>query len=181
MTLAPASLESIDIKRGPKEDRREWSLRLATLVEPLGYGTEPPVVLLHVHPPNLSAHQLQGYIRQDGGARRSMWDLSKPISLVSGTRDIPAAAAASQGTSDHHVESSQDQEAKQQGLEEAMVPEEEEQSTDPIPRGMETLKARFIVACADEAEARRFQRAWNQRVLQTGSGQSHVIQASIVT
>ncbi|KHN97069.1 uncharacterized protein MAM_05178 [Metarhizium album ARSEF 1941] len=75
-----------------------------------------------------------------------------------------------------------------QGLSQAMRPERAERAAgrehDTDTR--DKLGGRFVVVCADDAEARRFHRHWNQRILTAGPGDpeavttSNVLHASII-
>ncbi|KJZ79216.1 hypothetical protein HIM_01367 [Hirsutella minnesotensis 3608] len=80
-TVAPGSLSAIHVDR-KRIDSKTWSARLSGLIARLGLEDDrPPVVLLKVHPPSLTAADVAQLIRQDGEARDLSWRVSEPLPL----------------------------------------------------------------------------------------------------
>ncbi|KYK59198.1 hypothetical protein DCS_00328 [Drechmeria coniospora] len=147
-TLVPASQPTVDVDRKRVSTRNAWAKGLADRVGGLGYGDKPPVVLLDVYPPTLSADDLSRFIREDGIERDCEWELSPPQHLASpgihGRPEEGCGAGSGFGSVTKDVPSSS-----------------EYRDFDT----MEKRRSRFVVACATEEEARRFHRHWNEREL----------------
>ncbi|UNI13449.1 hypothetical protein JDV02_000195 [Purpureocillium takamizusanense] len=126
-----------------------WARRLAGLVGGAehAHGDKPPVVLLRVYPPTLSAEDLRRRITDDGVTRGCRWKVSPPQCLQPPRHDA------------------QDKEGK-----EAESTRREATALVSSDRDTpETVRGRFVVVCETEAEARRFHRHWNQRALLVGA------------
>ncbi|KAH6607211.1 hypothetical protein Trco_003524 [Trichoderma cornu-damae] len=145
-TLAPGSRAVLAVQRKRVTVARPWAKRLAGLVEHLGYGERPPVLMVEVYPPTLTAQELHRFICRDGQNRGLRWQVSTPQHLETNSPE-PARAKA---------------EAKAAGREgEPQNPSFELDDRDT----REKTRGRFVLACSDEAEARRFQQSWNRRAL----------------
>ncbi|GJN76717.1 hypothetical protein PLIIFM63780_000204 [Purpureocillium lilacinum] len=141
-----SSRAGLDVeKRRVSAGAGAWARQLADLVRGAehGYGDKPPVVLLRVYPPTLAAEDLRRSIREDGVARGCRWKVSAPQQLHQ-QRAQRGRDRDEGGDSTHRKVSSRAHDDRD-------TPE--------------TLRGRFVVVCASEAEARRFHRHWNQRAL----------------
>lgn len=126
------------------------------------YGDKPPVVLVHIYPPTLTADDLGRFIREDGFSRGCKWKVCPP-------QDLQAQAGEKiTGRGRDEDRAAWD------------VPPPSQKDIDT----QEKLKSRFVVVCANEAEARRFHRHWNQRTLTAGPGEAeatrNIVHASII-
>lgn len=81
LTIASPSQDNLPVRHARISLRYPWGRRLTELVEPLGYGPRPPVVLVDVHPGELDAKQLQHFITQDGWSRDLAWSVSHPVPI----------------------------------------------------------------------------------------------------
>lgn len=79
LTIASPSQADLPITHARTSVRYPWARNLTTLVEPLGYGPRPSVVLVDVSPGGLGAKDLQHFITQDGWQRDLAWSVSEPI------------------------------------------------------------------------------------------------------
>ncbi|KND93237.1 hypothetical protein TOPH_02184 [Tolypocladium ophioglossoides CBS 100239] len=158
--VLPGSQPAVDVDRWRVSARNSWAKALGDVVHKFDYGEKPPVVLLHVYPPTLTAEDVFRFIREDGVARGCRWKVCPPHHLKPETRaakdtvdgdDAAAAQKPSFGYKDFDT--------------------------------LEKQQSRFVVVCATEAEARRFHRHWNQRNLTAGPGDRatrNVVHASII-
>ncbi|KAL7808067.1 hypothetical protein V8C44DRAFT_336333 [Trichoderma aethiopicum] len=158
-TLAPGSQAEIPIHRQRVTVRRPWAKRLAGLVESLGFGERPPVLMVDVYPPTLTAERLHQFISRDGYNRALRWKVSVPQHLQKsyaeqGSTEMHAKGARKKGEMDE-----QDEVASGRRKGASLKSKDRE--------AWETVRGRFVLACADEEEARRFQQSWNQRALTT--------------
>ncbi|PTB70382.1 hypothetical protein BBK36DRAFT_1164922 [Trichoderma citrinoviride] len=150
-TIAPGSQAVIPIKRTRVVLTRPWADRLADLVANLGFGERPPVLMVDVYPPTLTAEELSRFISRDGYNRALRWKVSTPQHLQKSHLEPALPKMNARGGSKNGDM------GKQRG------------SPFPIKdrEAWETMRGRFVLACADEEEARRFQQSWNQRALTT--------------
>ncbi|KAM0513865.1 hypothetical protein ACHAPE_007466 [Trichoderma viride] len=178
-TIAPASQETLSVQRRKVTLARPWAKRLAGLVENLGFGELPHVLMLEVYPPTLGAGELNQFIRRDGESRGLRWPVSAPqhLKMNSSLEQAPTRTRGSR-TKDIDQGENKDKDDKaasnqQQGPSFKFNDRETE----------EKLKGRFVLACTDEAEARRFQQSWNNRALTTLRPQParYVVYASIIS
>ncbi|KAL7917519.1 hypothetical protein ACQKWADRAFT_306602 [Trichoderma austrokoningii] len=176
-TIAPGSQETLSIQRRRVTLARPWTKCLIGMVENLGFGEVPHVLMLEVYPPTLSAGELHQFIRRDGESRGLRWPVSTPqhLKMNSSLRPTPTRR---RGSSRRDIEEDEDKDEtalnrQQQGPSFLFNDRETE----------EKLKGRFVLACTDEAEARRFQQSWNNRALTTLRPQParYVVYASIIT
>lgn len=158
-TLAPGSQAVLQVDRRRVAVVRPWTNRLAGLVENLGYGERPSVLMVDVYPPTLTAKDLYQFIHRDGQNRQLRWQVSMPqhLQMHSGAEQGPARVNARRREVDEHDKDDEDALDKQPGPSLKLNDRET----------LEKLKGRFVLACADEAEARRFQQSWNRRTLTT--------------
>lgn len=181
-TLAPGSQDAVDAVatrlRGPS---LPWTHVLKEVAAASEFGEKPPVVMLHVNPPTLTGSDLHSAICADWDKRGVRWQVGQPYSLDSlagdskkrknGTRMKDAMANDQDETEDIDQDGTKDGQAGQG------PPKAQDLNR------WEKRRSRFLVACKDEAEARRFQRHWNQRTL-TGRGrvanERNVVDASII-
>lgn len=184
LTLAPGSLPDIDIKRRATPKTR-WVSALSALLERHGHDPNSCVVLLRVHPPTLRSIDLGAFVKHDGRARHCAWNVSRPIQLPPETSR--AAADAEDATS--------------RPLASAMPPWMQVVNmgeADPADAGIDHPlptkvggwqrraldPASFVVVFADDTDAWRFQRHWNQRTLTHGLGslaKRYSVQASVIS
>ncbi|PNY24923.1 Uncharacterized protein TCAP_05138 [Tolypocladium capitatum] len=160
-TLVPGSQPTVDVDRRRVSARNGWARALGDVVHRFGCGERPPVVLLHVYPPTLTAEHVFRFIREDGVARGCRWDVCPPHHLEPKTR---AAEDTVHGGDDVTA---------------AQRPSSEHKDSDTT----EKRRSRFVVVCATEAEARRFHRHWNQRTLTAGpegGATRNIVHASII-
>ncbi|EHK42825.1 hypothetical protein TRIATDRAFT_300860 [Trichoderma atroviride IMI 206040] len=178
-TLAPGSQDTLSVQRRKVTLARPWAKRLASMVENLGFGELPHVLMLEVYPPTLSAGELNQFIRRDGESRGLRWPVSAPQHLRMNS-SLQQAPTRTRGSRTRDVDQG---EAKDEDGQAA--PNQQQQGPSFKFNDRETeekLKGRFVLACTDEAEARRFQQSWNNRVLTTLRPQParYVVYASII-
>jgi hypothetical protein len=178
-TIAPGSQETLSVQRKKVTLTRPWAKRLAGIVENLGFGEQPRVLMLEVYPPTLSAGQLNQFIRRDGESRGLRWPVSAPqhLKMHSTQQQAPTRTGSSRRKDD--------EESENKGEEDGAVLKQQQQgpSFRFNDRDLEEkLKGRFVLACADEAEARRFQQSWNNRALTMLRPQAarYMVYASII-
>ncbi|KAL9488178.1 hypothetical protein ACSS6W_000455 [Trichoderma asperelloides] len=175
-TIAPGSLESLPVQRRKVALARPWAKRLAGMVENLGFGEVPHVLMLEVYPPTLSAGELHQFIRQDGESRGLRWPISAPQHLK---MNIPEQAPTrTRGTSTKGVDEDEEDKDDETASSKQLSPSFKLNDRDTE----EKLKGRFVLACTDGAEARRFQQSWNNRALTTLRPQParYIVYASII-
>lgn len=175
-TIAPGSLETLPVQRRKVTLARPWAKRLAGMVENLGFGEVPHVLMLEVYPPTLSAGELHQFIRQDGESRGLRWPISVPQHLkMNSTEQAPTRT---RGTSKRDAD--EDEEDKDDETASNKQPSPSFKLNDRDTE--EKLKGRFVLACTDGAEARRFQQSWNNRALTTLRPQParYIVYASII-
>ncbi|KAK5998708.1 hypothetical protein PT974_01090 [Cladobotryum mycophilum] len=169
-TLAPASLSPIQIERKRVAISHSWVRNLAQIVEPLGYGEKPSILLLDVYPPTLTAKHLFEFIRTDGHTRGLRWQVAMPHHLK------PAPTLADEEASDEN------EEVDIQGEQDEVTEENKPSFLYKDHDTWEKLKGRFVLVCADLSEAKRFQRSWNNRALTTSRPRvgRFIVHASII-
>ncbi|KFA77929.1 hypothetical protein S40288_02497 [Stachybotrys chartarum IBT 40288] len=159
LTLFPASQSLPHIERGRVRVVNSWAQRLRQALERHGCGVEPPTVRLEVQPPTLTAQDLARHIALDGAARDCDWDVSVPLSLDQTQHlDKPPLGDSSDTAKDHDTEQQ-------------------------FAGAGEKPSGRYVVVCANEPEARRFHRHWNQKVLRSASDlhvAENIVHASII-
>ncbi|KAG6096427.1 hypothetical protein E4U31_005459, partial [Claviceps sp. LM219 group G6] len=153
VTSGSASKTSVEMTRRRVGVTHKWQKGLEEMTRRLGYGEKPPVVLVRVYPPNLTAWELERGIREDGVARGCAWEVSPPQDLDQSLQSASASSNASR-----KAEMGGDDGVKDQ------IP----YSARKAMQAQKYSQGRFIVACANDAEARRFQRRWNQSMLPAG-------------
>lgn len=161
-TIAPGSQETLSVQRRKVTLARPWAQRLAGMVENLGFGEVPHVLMLEVYPPTLSAGELHQFIRRDGESRGLRWPISAPQHLKMNSSE--KAPTRTRGVSKEDMDEEED------GDENDVAASNKQQSPSFKFNDRETeqrLRGRFVLACNDEAEARRFQQSWNNRALTT--------------
>ncbi|RFU72265.1 hypothetical protein TARUN_9994 [Trichoderma arundinaceum] len=161
-TLAPGSQAVLPVQRKKVALTRPWAKRLAGLVESLGYGERPSVLMVDIYPPTLTAEELHRFIRRDDQNRGLRWHVSVPQHLKTHSPEQGSAKAKAKVADDNG-------ETKERERDEA-APNKQQHNPSFTLNDHETwekLKGRFVLACADEAEARRFQQSWNHRALTT--------------
>ncbi|TFB03535.1 hypothetical protein CCMA1212_004899 [Trichoderma ghanense] len=173
-TIAPGSQVAIPIHRQRVALRRPWAKRLAGLVDNLGFGERPPVLMVDVYPPTLTAERLHQFISRDGYNRALRWKVSMPQHLQKshsqqGSPKMNAKGAHKNGEMDENDEVAS---SRPKGASLKIKDRE----------AWETMRGRFLLACADEEEARRFQQSWNQRALTTLRPEPvrYMVRASII-
>lgn len=173
-TIAPGSQAILPIRRSKVSLLWPWTNRLAGLVENLGYGERPPTLMVDIYPPTLTAQELHQFIRRDGQNRGLRWQVSLPQHLRTSGSERGSAKMNS---------------TREVGWEDEVDEQEEEEDKQRNPsfrrndrETLEKLKGRFILACADETEARRFQQSWNRRTLTTTQPEParYLVHASII-
>ncbi|KAL7894541.1 hypothetical protein HDV64DRAFT_288030 [Trichoderma sp. TUCIM 5745] len=178
-TIAPASQETLSVQRRKVTLARPWAKRLAGIVEKLGFGELPRVLMLEVYPPTLSAGELNQFIRRDGESRGLRWPVSAPQHLKMNS-SLEQASTRTRGSRTKDVDQSEDQDedGKAASNQRQQSPSFKFNDRDTE----EKLKGRFVLACTDETEARRFQQSWNNRALTTLRPQParYVVYASII-
>ncbi|KAM0258211.1 hypothetical protein ACHAQJ_003979 [Trichoderma viride] len=163
-TIAPGSQNELPIQRRRVANVRPWTKRLTALVENLGYGDRPTVLMVEVYPPNLTAQELHQFIRRDGQTRGLKWQVSIPQHLkMDSSEQAPTRSnAIARGTG------KKDMDKHENEHDEVASDKQQNMSLKLNDRDTwEKLKGRFVFACADEAEAKRFQQSWNHRALTT--------------
>ncbi|PTB45067.1 hypothetical protein M441DRAFT_129086 [Trichoderma asperellum CBS 433.97] len=175
-TIAPGSLETLPVQRRKVTLARPWAKRLAGMVENLGFGEVPHVLMLEVYPPTLSAGELHQFIRQDGESRGLRWPISAPQPLKMNSPE--QAPTRTRGTSKRDVDEDEEGEDHETASNKQPSPSFKLNDRDTE----EKLKGRFVLACTDGAEARRFQQSWNNRALRTLRPQParYIVYASII-
>ncbi|KAG6061182.1 hypothetical protein E4U17_002393 [Claviceps sp. LM77 group G4] len=170
VTSGSASKTSVEMTRRRVAVTHKWQKGLEEMTRGLGYGEKPPVVLVRVYPPNLTARELERGIREDGVARGCAWEVSPPQDL---DQTLQRASASS----------SAPRKAEEMGGDDGA----KHQISHSARKAMQAQKysqGRFVVACANDAEARRFQRRWNQSMLPAGKNtmmeSRNVVHASII-
>lgn len=158
-TLAPGSQAEIPIHRQRVTVRRPWAKRLAGLVESLGFGERPPVLMVDVYPPTLTAERLHQFISRDGYNRALRWKVSVPQHLQK--------SYSEQGSPEMHAKGARKNGEMDEKDEVASGRQKSASLKSKDREAWETVRGRFVLACADEEEARRFQQSWNQRALTT--------------
>lgn len=148
MTLAPASMEKIDSVTDTARPEHSWVARASNLVEDAGFGKQPPTVMLEVYPPDFTSNDIRKMIKAEMSTRKTRWAPSRPVRLGEpiGRKSVKAAK-------------------KEAGLLNARMEAEMEAEALNV-KARETMSGRFLMAFATDAEARRFQRYWNQRVFE---------------
>ncbi|PON21488.1 hypothetical protein TGAM01_v209651 [Trichoderma gamsii] len=179
-TIAPASQETLSVQRRKVTLTRPWAKRLAGMVENLGFGELPHVLMLEVYPPTLSAGELNQFIRRDGESRGLRWPVSAPQHLKMNS-NLEQAPTRTRGSRTKDIDQGEDQDK-----EDKAASNRQQQGSSFKFNDRETeekLKGRFVLACTDEAEARRFQQSWNNRALTTLRPQParYVVYASIIS
>ncbi|KAG6138214.1 hypothetical protein E4U38_000607 [Claviceps purpurea] len=173
VTSGSASKTSVEMTRRRVAVTHKWQKGLEEMTRRLGYGEKPPVVLVRVYPPNLTAWELERGIREDGVARGCAWEVSPPQDL---DESLQSASASASGRSNalRKAETGGDDGAMDQ------IP----YSARKVMQAQKYSQGRFVVACANDAEARRFQRRWNQSMLPAGKNMMmesrNVVHASII-
>ncbi|KAG6182070.1 hypothetical protein E4U27_002001, partial [Claviceps purpurea] len=173
VTSGSASKTSVEMTRRRVAVTHKWQKGLEEMTRRLGYGEKPPVVLVRVCPPNLTAWELERGIREDGVVRGCAWEVSPPQDL---DESLQSASASASGRSNalRKAEMGGDDGAKDQ------IP----YSARKAMQAQKYSQGRFVVACANDAEARRFQRRWNQSMLPAGKNMMmesrNVVHASII-
>lgn len=159
-TVVPGSQPAVHVDRRRVSTRNSWAKALGDVVHKFDCGEKPPVVLLHVYPPTLTAEDVFRFIREDGFARGCRWKVCPPHHIRPKTRAVEDTVDGEDAAA-------------------AQKPSFEYKDFDT----MEKQRGRFVVVCATEAEARRFHRHWNQRTLTAGPGDRatrNVVHASII-
>ncbi|KAL6691834.1 hypothetical protein J3F84DRAFT_385542 [Trichoderma pleuroticola] len=173
-TIAPGSQAILPIQRRKVSLLRPWTNRLAGLVENLGYGERPPTLMVDIYPPTLTAQELHQFIRRDGQNRGLRWQVSLPQHLkTSGSQRGSAKTNVTRETGwNDEVDAQEGGEDKQRN---PFFWRSDRET-------LEKLKGRFVLACADETEARRFQQSWNRRTLTTTQPEParYLVHASII-
>ncbi|KAG5938835.1 hypothetical protein E4U60_001161 [Claviceps pazoutovae] len=171
VTSGSASETSVEMSRRRVGVTHKWQKGLEEMTRRLGYGEKPPVVLVRVYPPNLTAWELEREIREDGVARGCAWEVSPPQDL---DESLQSASASGSSNAPRKAEMGGDDGAKDQ------IP----YSARKAMQAQKYSQGRFVVACANDAEARRFQRRWNQSMLPAGKNvmmeSRNVVHASII-
>ncbi|KAG6034841.1 hypothetical protein E4U19_005429 [Claviceps sp. Clav32 group G5] len=171
VTSGSPSKTSVKMTRRRVGVTHKWQKGLEEITRGLGYGEKPPVVLVRVYPPNLTARELEWGIREDGVARGCAWEVSPPQDL---DQTLRRASASASSNAPRKAEMGGDDGAKHQ------IP----YSARKAMQAQKYAQGRFVVACANDAEARRFQRRWNQSMLPAGKNtmmeSRNVVHASII-
>ncbi|KAL7788721.1 hypothetical protein V8C37DRAFT_387837 [Trichoderma ceciliae] len=174
-TIAPGSQAVLPVQRKRVLLLRPWAKRLAGLVENLGYGERPSILMVEIYPPTLTAEELHRFIRRDGRNRGLGWRVSIPLHLKMNSPE--------QGFAKVRGKEAYKREMDKHNHDEVALDKRQSPSFTLNDRETwEKLKGRFVFACADEAEARRFQQSWNHRALITLGPQParYVVHASII-
>ncbi|KAI9158305.1 hypothetical protein HJFPF1_06297 [Paramyrothecium foliicola] len=187
LTFAPGSLNITAPRRRRAGVRRNWwAQQLGARLEQFGYGPSPPTVMLHVQPPTLTARDIAHLIHEDGCNRGCPWDVCEPLPLATAEESNEATATeeldgqrlnsglnlAPKGIPEHqHDQDVGETPTELNEYDDILYGDDSEtgksnKSGPPINYILrERQRSRFIVVCADEGEAYRFQRNWNQRML----------------
>ena len=180
-TLAPGEQDHVEatVARARGEDQ-PWVRRVARAVAPLGFGEQPPVVMLHVNPPTLTEDDLADLIRADWDRRGVPWQVGRPCSLDR------LAATNGQMADESRAGKIRTDSSSSAAFSEGEATADEDGGSPPGAQDLnrwEKRRSRFLVVCASEAEARRFHRYWNQRALMGGGrkpDERNVVDASII-
>lgn len=120
-----------------------------------GFGDKPPVVLMHTDHPVLGGVEMRKLIQRDGAERGTAWRVSRPHHLTRHRMHLTKPGDEGLDMDDHRTNGK-----------------------------WGTLRSRFIVSCEDGDEARRFQRRWNQAIIDGGEfgfdGQMITVTTSLV-
>lgn len=162
-TLAPPSIESLAAKLTRISVKHPWQKALQKVAQQVDDKVQPPVVLLDVYPPYLSADQLERFLKIDEQERGVSWHNSEVVHLhkvqESPAEERPESTTKDDG--DEEVEEKQRWTAKE-----------------------ERLKGRFLLTFPTDLRAARFHRSWNQRTLNVtetdGRVGHYTVSASIV-
>jgi hypothetical protein len=159
-TITSGSAKALDVRRQRVAVTHKWEKGLKEITDRFEYGEKPPVVLAHVYPPTVTASDFDRWIREDGVARGCEWKVCPPQELRQ-----PILKAGDEGLDGDSAL--------------------EKMATAPkMIDTQEKLRSRFVVICADDVEARRFHRHWNQRTLTAAPedrvGMRNIVHASIV-
>ncbi|KAK2591101.1 hypothetical protein QQS21_011212 [Conoideocrella luteorostrata] len=162
-TVTSGSAKTIEVQRRRVSLKHKWTKHLKEIVEKFEYGDKPPIVLVQIYPPTVMAGEFGRLVREDGISRGCEWKMCEPQELqqpIWGARDQVADVGneINSGTME---------------IQQKMI------------NTQEKLKCQFVMICADDAEARRFHRHWNQRPLHQGVQEDtkckrNVVHASII-
>jgi hypothetical protein len=197
-TLTPGSLEiNPPVRKRAGVPKNWWARQLGDRVKHFGYGPAPPAVLLHIYPPTVTAQTLAKLINQDGQKRGCSWDICEPLALDVEKDSDPESAPEPAASSSQQRETDNAQQDEQQLNQEHAQDIEQDPNLigeDLVDLGetrkprqhinydtKEKLRSRFVIVCANEAEAHRFHRYWNQRkVMPTPwrKGEQNIVHAS---
>ncbi|KAG6000583.1 hypothetical protein E4U43_001567 [Claviceps pusilla] len=137
-----------------------------------GYGEKPPVVLVRVYPPTATAADLERWIREDGVSRGCGWDVCPPRALRLLEKKKKKKNNDNNDNSTNSTNSTTNNNINNGS------------SSSKDNNGSNMAQGRFIVVCANDVEARRFHRRWNQRVIPAGpentTATRNVVHASII-
>lgn len=162
-TITSGTHRAVDVDRRRVSGAHKWAQKLGEIAKKFDYGNKPPVVLVHVSPP-LTADDLGRYIREDGVSRACEWKVCPPQELQATVVDRDV------GKNDDGDGTATEVDVRPQTQREIDI--------------RENIKGRFVVVCANEAEARRFHRHWNQKTLTAGPGDTaamrNIVHASII-
>ncbi|GAB0145509.1 hypothetical protein EsHS_00005937 [Epichloe bromicola] len=159
-TVTSGSAKALDVRRRRVAVTHKWEKGLKEITDRFEYGEKPPVVLVHVYPPTVKASDFDRFIREDGVARGCEWKVCPPQELRQ-----PILKAEDGGLDG-------DDALDKMATAPKMIDTQEK------------LRSRFVVICANDVEARRFHRHWNQRTLTAAPedtvGMRNIVHASIV-
>ncbi|KAG5956643.1 hypothetical protein E4U58_006475 [Claviceps cyperi] len=171
VTSGSASKTSVEMTRRRVGVTHKWQKGLEEMTRRLGYGEKPPVVLVRVYPPNLTAWELERGICEDGVARGCAWEVSPPQDL---DESLQSARTSASLNVPRKAEMGGDDGTK------AQIP----YSARKAMQAQKYSQGRFVVVCANDAEARRFQRRWNQSMFPAGKNMMmqsrNIVHASII-
>jgi hypothetical protein len=156
-TIAPPSVPSFQTKTG-RMATNGWQKALEGIVKQISDTARPPVVLVDVHPPRLSAEQLDALIKRDEQERGVSWHASKVVSL---------ASPNDQGDTGYSPEVVDWKEGSVDGGPRAVDKEAKEVSKPQsrTPARDEVRRRRFVIAFPTDVRAARFHRSWHQQTL----------------
>jgi hypothetical protein len=147
-TLVPGSLPvSGPVKRRAGVPKNWWSRQLEQRVRRFGLGDRPPAVLVRVHPPTMTAAMLAEAIERNGDHRGLPWDVCEPLPLSS-EELLDGAELLEKEESLNETHGGEGQTGSKSGH-----------------KAQALQNSRFVVVCANEDEAHRFHRYWNQKNL----------------
>ncbi|QUC17298.1 uncharacterized protein UV8b_01539 [Ustilaginoidea virens] len=171
--VTSGSQETVHIERKRMPPTGKWLKHLQEIVDQVGYGEKPPAVLVQVYPPTVTALEFGKHVQDHGVSRGCAWRVSPPQALKQRRQQPGPAAAGADGEPDDRGSTEHD--ASQSGPSE---------STSTMNDAPDKVKGRFVVVCANENEARRFHRHWNQRTLTAVSEHAKttpcIVHASII-